>query len=267
MVTAALLVVTGLVKALAHVVLTLPDGLMNVMFWVHDIAAALMLLFLAAHVFFAVIAPFSWKTFPSMLIGWMPRGEAEKEHAGWMERLERELQILLLPKDPNDGRNVFLEIRAGTGGDRHGVPLIINDHIDIALAVDADGVHVGQDDMPVADVRRLIGPDKWLGLSVTNAVQMAEVPYELVDYLGIGPVYPTGTKSDAAPVVGVSAFAELVAESRLPVVGIGGIQVGNCLPLVQAGAKGVAVVSAICGQEDPVRATKVLLERLKQVFG
>lgn len=63
---------------------------MNVMFWVHDIAAALMLLFLAAHVFFAVIAPFSWKTFPSMLIGWMPRGEAEKEHAGWMERLERE---------------------------------------------------------------------------------------------------------------------------------------------------------------------------------
>lgn len=148
-----------------------------------------------------------------------------------------------------------------------GVPLIINDHIDIALAVDADGVHVGQDDMPVADVRRLIGPDKWLGLSVTNAVQMAEVPYELVDYLGIGPVYPTGTKSDAAPVVGVSAFAKLVAESRLPVVGIGGIQVGNCLPLVQAGAKGVAVVSAICGQEDPVRATKVLLERLKQVFG
>ncbi len=148
-----------------------------------------------------------------------------------------------------------------------GVPLIINDHIDIALAVDADGVHVGQDDMPVAEVRRLIGPDKWLGLSVTNAVQMAEVPYELVDYLGIGPVYPTGTKSDAAPVVGVSAFAELVAESRLPVVGIGGIQVGNCLPLVQAGAKGVAVVSAICGQEDPVRATKVLLERLKQVFG
>ena len=148
-----------------------------------------------------------------------------------------------------------------------GVPLIINDHIDIALAVDADGVHVGQDDMPVADVRRLIGPDKWLGLSVTNAVQMAEVPYELVDYLGIGPVYPTGTKSDAAPVVGVSAFAELVAESRLPVVGIGGIQVGNCLPLVQAGAKGVAVVSAICGQEDPVRATKVLLERLGQANG
>ena len=146
-----------------------------------------------------------------------------------------------------------------------GVPLIINDHIDIALAVDADGVHVGQDDLPVAEVRRLIGPDKWLGLSVTNAEQLAEVPYGSVDYLGIGPVYPTGTKSDAAPVVGVPAFAELVAASRLPVVAIGGIQASNCQSLMQAGAKGGAVVSAICGQVDPARATKVLLEKLRTV--
>ena len=144
-----------------------------------------------------------------------------------------------------------------------GVPLIINDHIDIALAVDADGVHVGQDDLPADEVRRLIGPDKWLGLSVTNAAQLAEVPVESVDYLGIGPVYPTGTKSDAAPVVGVPAFAQLVAASRLPVVAIGGIQAGNSQPLMQAGAKGVAVVSAICGQVDPARATEVLLEKLR----
>ena len=146
-----------------------------------------------------------------------------------------------------------------------GVPLIINDHIDIALAVDADGVHVGQDDLPADEVRRLIGTDKWLGLSVTNAAQLAEVPVESVDYLGIGPVYPTGTKSDAAPVVGVPAFAELVAASRLPVVAIGGIQASNCQSLMQAGAKGVAVVSAICGQVDPARATKVLLEKLRTV--
>ena len=144
-----------------------------------------------------------------------------------------------------------------------GVPLIINDHIDIALAVDADGVHVGQDDMPVAEVRRLIGPGKWLGLSITNAKEMAEIPYELVDYLGIGPVYPTGTKSDAAPATGVPVFAGLVAASRLPVVAIGGIQVGNCQALMQAGAKGVAVVSAICGQDDPARATAVLLGKLR----
>ena len=78
-------------------------------------------------------------------------------------------------------------------------------------------------------------------------------------------MYPTGTKSDAAPVVGVPAFAELVAASRLPVVAIGGIQASNCQSLMQAGAKGVAVVSAICGQVDPARATKVLLEKLRTV--
>ena len=82
-----LLVVSGLVKALAHVVLTLPDAFMNVLTWTHDIAAALMLLFFVAHVFFAVIAPFSWKTFPSMFTGWVPLGEAEKEHKGWLARL------------------------------------------------------------------------------------------------------------------------------------------------------------------------------------
>ena len=82
-----LLVVSGLAKALAHVVLTLPDAFMNVLTWTHDIAAALMLLFFVAHVFFAVVAPFSWKTFPSMFTGWMPLGEAEKEHKGWLARL------------------------------------------------------------------------------------------------------------------------------------------------------------------------------------
>lgn len=82
-----LLVVSGLVKAFAHVVLTLPDAVMNVLTWTHDIAAVLMLLFFVAHVFFAVIAPFSWKTFPSMFTGWMPLEEAEKEHQGWLDRL------------------------------------------------------------------------------------------------------------------------------------------------------------------------------------
>ena len=86
-VIALLLVVSGLFKAAAHVFLGLPGGLMNIMFWIHDIAAVLMLVFLAAHVFFAVIAPFSWKTFPSMLTGWMPLSEVEKEHRGWLAQL------------------------------------------------------------------------------------------------------------------------------------------------------------------------------------
>lgn len=88
-----LLIVSGLVKALAHVWLTLPDAFMNVITWTHDLSAVLMALFFVAHVFFAAIVPFSWKTFPSMLIGWMPRDEAEQEHAAWTARLKAEGRV------------------------------------------------------------------------------------------------------------------------------------------------------------------------------
>ncbi|MDR3411871.1 MAG: thiamine phosphate synthase [Formivibrio sp.] len=149
--------------------------------------------------------------------------------------------------------------------DPFGVPLIINDHIDVALAVDAAGVHVGQSDLPVTVVRRLIGPRKLLGLSVSNAVQLADVPHEWVDYLGIGPVYPTGTKLDAAAVIGLPLFGELVKVAPLPVVAIGGIHAGNCAPLFAAGTHGVAVVSAICGQNDLALATKNILDEIRRM--
>ena len=144
-----------------------------------------------------------------------------------------------------------------------GVPLIINDQVDVALAVGADGVHVGQEDLPVAEVRALIGPDAFLGLSVTNLDELADVPAG-VDYLGIGPVYPTGSKPDAAPATGVAAFATIVAAAHLPVVAIGGIHAGNCAPLFAAGAQGIAVISAICGQTDPARATRDLRSKIEE---
>ena len=144
-----------------------------------------------------------------------------------------------------------------------GVPLIINDHIDVALAVDAEGVHVGQDDMPVDIVRRLIGPQKWLGLSVSSPAELAQAPLAGVDYLGIGPVYPTGTKLDAAPACGLDGLASMVMAANLPVVAIGGIHLGNCQPLLQAGAHGVAVVSAICGQDDVAEATRLLQQKIR----
>jgi thiamine-phosphate pyrophosphorylase len=140
-----------------------------------------------------------------------------------------------------------------------GVPLIINDHVDIALAVAAAGVHLGQDDLPASVARRLLGPDRIVGWSVSTAAELAAVP-EGVDYLGIGPVYPTATKLDAAAATGLPAFAAMVAATALPVVAIGGIDAGNCRPLLQAGAKGVAVVSAICGQADPAGRTAALRE-------
>ncbi|MFT4173924.1 MAG: thiamine phosphate synthase [Rhodocyclaceae bacterium] len=142
-----------------------------------------------------------------------------------------------------------------------GVPLIINDHVDIALAVDADGVHIGQDDLPPAAVRALIGPHKILGYSVSTpteyaaALAQAQAPGACIDYLGVGPVFPTGTKPDAAPALGQTAFATLLAQHALPVVAIGGIHTGNAAALIAAGADGVAVVSAICGQADIAGAT------------
>lgn len=139
-----------------------------------------------------------------------------------------------------------------------GVPLIINDQVDVALAVDADGVHVGQSDLPADAVRRLIGPHKWLGLSVSDAAELAAVPAHGVDHLGIGPVFATATKGDAAPATGLPLLVELCAASRLPVVAIGGIGLTNCASVVRCGADGVAVVSAICGQGDVAASTRAL---------
>ncbi|MBS1196525.1 MAG: thiamine-phosphate diphosphorylase [Proteobacteria bacterium] len=139
-----------------------------------------------------------------------------------------------------------------------GVALIINDQVDVALAVDADGVHVGQADLPPEMVRKLIGPDKLLGLSVASADQLAASSLAGVDYLGVGPIYPTSTKTDAAPVLGLSGLTELLSSINLPVVAIGGIQPGICAPIIAAGAQGVAVVSAICGQPDVAVATAAL---------
>ncbi len=136
-----------------------------------------------------------------------------------------------------------------------GVPLIINDQVDVALAADAAGVHVGQADLPPAVVRRMIGPHKLLGLSVSHAAHLAASPLHGVDYLGVGPVHATTTKTDAAPVMGVTAFAALRRTMPLPVVAIGGIQAGACADLIAAGAQGIAVVSAICGQPDVAGAT------------
>lgn len=132
-------------------------------------------------------------------------------------------------------------------------PLIVNDHIDVALAADADGVHIGQKDLPVEVVRRLIGPDKWLGLSVSNAEQLANVPADLVDYIGVGPVFPTTSKPDADPDLGIETLKQLMRTKPCPAVGIGGITLTTAADVIRTGVDGIAVVSAICGQPDPAQ--------------
>lgn len=140
------------------------------------------------------------------------------------------------------------------------VPLIINDNVQLAVEIDADGIHIGQDDMPVPEARALIGPDKILGLTVTTPEQMAAVDTELVDYLGCGPVFPTITKEDAPPPMGVEGWAALARMSPLPVVAIGGLNRERTAAIRATGlAAGVAVVSAICSAENPTQAAKELL--------
>ncbi len=141
-----------------------------------------------------------------------------------------------------------------------GVPLIINDNVELAVEIDADGIHIGQDDMPVAQARALIGPQKILGLTVTTPEQMAAVDTALVDYLGCGPVFPTITKDDAPPPMGVEGWAKLARMSPLPVVAIGGLNKERTAAVRATGlAAGVAVVSAICAAENPTQAAKDLL--------
>ena len=142
---------------------------------------------------------------------------------------------------------------------RYGVPFIINDDVDLVLAVDADGIHVGQNDMEPGMVRTQVGPEKIIGVSVHTAEQALSAQQQGADYLGVGAVFPTGTKKDAE---GVSheTLQKICETVKLPVVAIGGITKDNIKLLSGCGTVGVAVVSAIFGQADIENAAKVMRE-------
>lgn len=141
-----------------------------------------------------------------------------------------------------------------------GVPLLINDRVDVALAAGADGVHVGQSDMLCEDVRRLMGPKAIIGLSIENEEQLVAAERLDVDYLGIGPVLPTSTKKDHSPPWGVEGIARARKLTRHPFVAIGSVSAANAAEVVAAGADGVAVVSALCSAQDPAASARELRE-------
>lgn len=147
-----------------------------------------------------------------------------------------------------------------------GVPLIINDRLDIALASGADGVHVGQEDMPVAELRRFLGPKAIIGLSVETWEDVEQAQDLPVDYLGVSPVFPTPTKTDTKAPWGLDGLARIRCFSRHPLVAIGGIHAGNAALVVRAGAAGLAVVSAICASEDPEAAARELDEQIQEAL-
>lgn len=140
-----------------------------------------------------------------------------------------------------------------------GVMLIINDRLDVAAAVDADGLHIGQGDVDPTEARARLGSGKLLGLSVETLAQATVVP-GCVDYIGIGPVLATTTKPDHATPVGMNGLAAIVAKVRVPAFAIGGIGQGDARAIKAAGAVGMAVVSAITRSVDPEAATRTLYE-------
>ena len=144
-----------------------------------------------------------------------------------------------------------------------GVPLIINDRLDVALACGADGVHVGQRDMPAEDVRRHM-PHALIGLSVETLAQLPAAERAPVDYYGISPVFATGTKRDAAPALGLDGLRAIRARTDRPLVAIGGIHAANAAAVIAAGADGLAVVSALCAAADPAAAARALHQQLRE---
>ena len=147
-----------------------------------------------------------------------------------------------------------------------GVPLFINDRVDVALASGAEGVHVGQEDMPYKTARKLLGPSAIIGLSVETWEDVVSAQDLDVDYLGVSPVFETPTKTDTKGMWGLEGLARIKAYSQHPLVGIGGLNAANAEAVVLAGADGVAVVSAICAAVDPCQAARELDEIVRQAL-
>lgn len=143
-----------------------------------------------------------------------------------------------------------------------GIPLIVNDRVDVALAIDAEGVHVGQDDMPAPLARQLIGPERILGVSAETVAQAQQAERDGADYLGVGDVFGTPSKPDAGAPIGVARLGEIVRSVAIPCVAIGGITLENAALAIETGVLGVSVISAVVGAPDPEAAARQLRERV-----
>ncbi|WP_136796831.1 thiamine phosphate synthase [Desulfosediminicola ganghwensis] len=143
-----------------------------------------------------------------------------------------------------------------------GIPLIVNDRVDVALACDADGVHLGQNDMHIKDARSLLGGQKIIGISAESLADARRAELEGADYIGISPVFATATKADIAKPLGLGGVRIIRDNVQLPLVGIGGISAANAADVIQHGADGVAVVSAIIAAESPEASARELLQQV-----
>jgi thiamine-phosphate pyrophosphorylase len=154
--------------------------------------------------------------------------------------------------------------------DSSGVALIINDRVDVALAVAADGVHLGQSDMPLAAARSIVGDSMVIGISAESMRDAVEAESGGADYLGVSPIFATPTKTDTAAPLGLAGLHAIRRAVKIPLVGIGGLNRGNAAEVVRSGADGVAVVSAIVAVEDSEQAARDLkreIDRARRAWG
>lgn len=142
--------------------------------------------------------------------------------------------------------------------------LIVNDNVEAAIAIGADGLHIGQEDINAADARRMIGPEMILGLSVETEALASAIDASIVDYAGVGPVFATPTKPDHKQPIGLDGLARIVGLCPVPMVAIGGLKAEHAANVLTAGADGLAVVSAICGTPDPQAATAFIANAIKE---
>jgi len=147
---------------------------------------------------------------------------------------------------------------------KYNVPLIINDRIDIALAVSAEGVHIGQSDMPLKITRKILKDNAIIGVSVNNVEEAIEAENGGADYIGLSPIFDTQTKTDTRKALGIQGIKKFKNIVSIPIVAIGGINKDNCTEIISEGADGIAVVSAIVSAENPFDAAKILKDKIEQ---
>ncbi len=174
-------------------------------------------------------------------------------------------RMLQLRRKSASGRELFeWAVRIQELCRAHEALFIVNDRVDIAIAMKADGVHLGQEDLPAAAARAMLGPDAILGVSASNVDEAVKAREDGADYIGLGHIFPTRSKDKPVPPLGTAAIGEVRKAVGLPVVAIGGIDPENVTEVMKAGASGIAVISAVAGAQNPSAAARHLVQRIWQ---
>lgn len=148
--------------------------------------------------------------------------------------------------------------------EKYQIPLIINDHIDVALAVNADGIHLGQDDLPLEEARKIIGENKIIGISTHKIEEARRAEFNGADYIGVGPIFPTKSKEDVVDPVTTKYIEEVVREITIPFVAIGGIKLHNVDQVLQSGATRICAISEIVGSKDVTKTCEMFTRKIKE---